>query len=255
MARWHAACGHHRRRLRRPRARPRRCAGSRCASRWSIATTTTSSSRCSIRSRRPTLSAGDIGAPIRWVLRQARNVRVLLGDAESVDVAARHVVLRRRRPARLRLPDRGDRRAPCLLRPSASGKPSRPASRRSTTRSLMRRRILLAFERAEREDGRRAARRAADVRARRRRARPASSWRGRWPRSRGRRCATSSRRIDTARARIVVVEAGPSILSSFPRRPARRRAPVARPPGRRGARADARRRHRRARRRRARRAE
>ena len=33
-----------------------------------------------------TLSAGDIGAPIRWVLRKARNVRVLLGDAESVDV-------------------------------------------------------------------------------------------------------------------------------------------------------------------------
>src|ERR1044072_6290665 len=41
-----------------------------------------------------TLAARDIGAPIRWVLRRASNVRVLLGEAESVDVAARRVRLR-----------------------------------------------------------------------------------------------------------------------------------------------------------------
>src|SRR6185503_5383610 len=40
-----------------------------------------------------TLSPGDIGAPIRWVLRRASNVRVLLGEAEAVDVAARRVRL------------------------------------------------------------------------------------------------------------------------------------------------------------------
>ena len=56
------------------------------------------------------------------------------------------------------------------------------------------------------------------------------------------------RAIDTARARIVVVEAGPSILSTFPRGAARCGAPVARAARRRGARGHARGRHRRARR-------
>jgi NADH dehydrogenase len=40
-----------------------------------------------------TLSAGDIASPIRWVLRGARNLRVLLGEAERIDVEARRIVL------------------------------------------------------------------------------------------------------------------------------------------------------------------
>jgi NADH dehydrogenase len=40
-----------------------------------------------------TLSPGDIAAPIRWILRRARNVRVLLGEAVRIDVAARRVEL------------------------------------------------------------------------------------------------------------------------------------------------------------------
>src|SRR5678810_1035038 len=40
-----------------------------------------------------TLSPGDIAAPIRWILRHARNVRVLLGEAARIDVAARRVEL------------------------------------------------------------------------------------------------------------------------------------------------------------------
>src|SRR5262245_30558631 len=40
-----------------------------------------------------TLSAGDVAAPIRWILRRARNVRVLLGEADRVDVVGRRVVL------------------------------------------------------------------------------------------------------------------------------------------------------------------
>src|SRR6187402_3882840 len=40
-----------------------------------------------------TLSPGDIAAPIRWILRRARNVRVLLGEAARLDVAARRVQL------------------------------------------------------------------------------------------------------------------------------------------------------------------
>ena len=40
-----------------------------------------------------TLSPGDIASPIRWILRRARNTRVLLGDVRAVDLAARRVTL------------------------------------------------------------------------------------------------------------------------------------------------------------------
>src|SRR5688572_32528868 len=40
-----------------------------------------------------TLSPGDIAAPIRWILRHARNIRVLLAEVTRIDVAARQVHL------------------------------------------------------------------------------------------------------------------------------------------------------------------
>ena len=39
------------------------------------------------------LSPGDIASPIRWILRHRRNVRVLLGEAKAIDVETRHVIL------------------------------------------------------------------------------------------------------------------------------------------------------------------
>src|SRR5262245_51497410 len=39
------------------------------------------------------LSPGDIAAPIRWVLRRSRNVRVLLAEVAKIDVSARRVEL------------------------------------------------------------------------------------------------------------------------------------------------------------------
>src|SRR5437762_2617042 len=39
------------------------------------------------------LSPGDIASPIRWVLRQQSNVTVLLAAAQSIDIAARRLVL------------------------------------------------------------------------------------------------------------------------------------------------------------------
>lgn len=45
------------------------------------------------------LSPGDIASPIRWILRRQRNVRVLLAEAQAVDVAAREVILDRDRLA------------------------------------------------------------------------------------------------------------------------------------------------------------
>jgi NADH dehydrogenase len=40
-----------------------------------------------------TLSPGDIASPIRWILRHARNTRVLLGDVRAIDLAGRRVLL------------------------------------------------------------------------------------------------------------------------------------------------------------------
>jgi len=39
------------------------------------------------------LSPGDVASPIRWILRHQKNVRVLLADAKAIDAAAKRVVL------------------------------------------------------------------------------------------------------------------------------------------------------------------
>jgi NADH dehydrogenase len=39
------------------------------------------------------LSPGDIASPIRWILRRQRNVQVLLAEAQRIDVAAKQVVI------------------------------------------------------------------------------------------------------------------------------------------------------------------
>jgi NADH dehydrogenase len=39
------------------------------------------------------LSPGDVASPIRWILRHQKNVRVLLADARSIDTAERRVLL------------------------------------------------------------------------------------------------------------------------------------------------------------------
>ncbi len=40
------------------------------------------------------LSPGDVSSPIRWILRKQRNTRVLLGEAVGLDVGSRRVLLR-----------------------------------------------------------------------------------------------------------------------------------------------------------------
>ena len=101
------------------------------------------------------LSPGDIASPIRWILRHQQNVRVLLADARTIDVLPRRVVLGRRtgrrlRAAIVRLPDGRDRRGTRYF-----GHPEW-ATRAPGLKTLddaleIRRRVLLAFEAAERE--------------------------------------------------------------------------------------------------------
>ena len=97
-----------------------------------------------------TLSPGDIAAPIRWILRRARNVRVLLGEASRVDVAAR----------RVELADGAALDYDYLIVASGSRhayfgheewEQYAPGLKTLEDAITIRRRILIAFERAERE--------------------------------------------------------------------------------------------------------
>jgi NADH:quinone reductase (non-electrogenic) len=95
------------------------------------------------------LSPGDIASPIRWILRSQSNVEVLLADAVSVDVDRRRVVL-----------TDGEVEYDYLIVASGAThayfghdewRPVAPGLKTLEDALAIRRRVLLAFERAERE--------------------------------------------------------------------------------------------------------
>jgi NADH dehydrogenase len=170
------------------------------------------------------LSPGDIASPIRWILRRQQNVRVLLADARSVDVSRRTVVL-----------DAGpqDRSADSdelpydylILATGAThayfGHPEW-ADRAPGLKTLddaleIRRRVLLAFEAAEREERTEARRRLltfvivgggpTGV-----------ELAGALAEIARRTLADDFRSISPASARIVLLEGSPHLLAAFPER-------------------------------------
>jgi NADH dehydrogenase len=161
-----------------------------------------------------TLSPGDIAAPIRWILRRASNVRVLLGDASRVDVAAR----------RVELADGATLDYDYLIVASGSShayfgheewEQDAPGLKTLEDAITIRRRILIAFERAERE---------MDL-ARRRElltfvlvggGPTGVELAGTLAEIARQTLRDEFRAIDTSHARIVLVEAGPTILPTFP---------------------------------------
>ena len=114
------------------------------------------------------LSPGDIASPIRWILRRQKNVEVLLADARAIDPAAR-LVLTDREPVPYDY---------LIVATGAAhayfGHPEwerwAPGLKTLDDALEMRRRVLLAFEAAEREPRPRGAAAPADVRDHRRRA-------------------------------------------------------------------------------------
>src|SRR5262245_4277128 len=161
-----------------------------------------------------TLSPGDIAAPIRWILRRVRNVRVLMAEARRVDVAAR----------RVELTDGGALNYDYLIVASGSRhsyfghdewEENAPGLKTLEDAIAIRRRILVAFEQAER---------ATD--AAQRRALLTFALVGGGPTGvelagtlaeiARQTLRDEFRSIDTSRARIVLIEAGPSILPTFP---------------------------------------
>jgi NADH dehydrogenase len=96
------------------------------------------------------LSPGDIASPIRWVLRHQKNVEVLLASVESIDTAGRRVLLDREQslPYDYLILAAGSTHA-YFGHPEWS---SRAPGLKSLDDALdIRRRVLLAFEAAERE--------------------------------------------------------------------------------------------------------
>src|SRR5688500_11612556 len=161
-----------------------------------------------------TLSPGDIAAPIRWILRHARNVRVLLAEVARIDVAARQV----------HLTDGDPITYDYLIVGSGASHTyfghSEWATHAQGLKSLedaleVRTRLLLAFERAERETDP----------ARQRElltfvlvggGPTGVELAGTLAEIARQTLRDEFRSIDTARTRIVLVEAGPTILPAFP---------------------------------------
>jgi NADH dehydrogenase len=160
------------------------------------------------------LSPGDIAAPIRWILRKHRNIKVLMADVSRVDVAARQLVLS------------GGDTVPydyAIVAPGASlayfghdeWAPLAPGLKSLDDALAIRRRMLTAFERAELEDDH-------DERDRLLTfvivgAGPTGvELAGTLAEMARRSIREEFRNIVTSRTRIVLVDAGPTILASFP---------------------------------------
>jgi len=161
-----------------------------------------------------TLSPGDIASPIRWILRHATNVRVLLGEARSIDTASRRIVLT----------DEAELEYDYLIVATGTTHAyfghdewalDAPGLKSLEDALEIRRRVLLAFERAERESDP----------ARQRElltfvlvggGPTGVELAGTLAEIARQTLRDEYRSIDTGQARIILVEAGPTILPSFP---------------------------------------
>jgi NADH:ubiquinone reductase (H+-translocating) len=161
-----------------------------------------------------TLSPGDIAAPIRWIFRRQRNLRVLLAEARSIDVNARRILLE----DGTTIDYDG-----LIVATGAShayfGHPEweehAPGLKTLEDALLIRRRVLLAFERAEREPD--AARQQELLTFVIVGGGPTGvELAGTLAEIAHRTLRDEFRSIDTDRARIVLIEAGPTILAAFP---------------------------------------
>ena len=188
-----AARRHRRLRLRRPGggARAARRAGRHHAG--GHAPTTTCSSRCCTRWRPRACRRPPSRRRCGILFRKQPNVHDAAGRGDGASTPRpRRCCWPTACALRLRPPDRRRRRHPQLLRPRRLGAASRPGLKTLDDAFEIRRRILLAFEAAEKESD--PARRARLAHLRRDRRRPDRRRDGRhaWPRSRATRCPASS---------------------------------------------------------------
>jgi NADH dehydrogenase len=161
------------------------------------------------------LAPSDITAPIRWILRRQRNTEVLLAEARDIDTERRVVRV-----------DNDMREVPydyLILAPGArhhyfgrdDWEPYAPGLKAIEDASEIRRRFLLAYERAEKTE---------DERERDEYLTfvivgggpTGVELSGAIPFIAKKALHSEFRRVDTRRTRVILVEAGPRILPSFP---------------------------------------
>ena len=159
------------------------------------------------------LSPGDIASPIRWILRRQRNVEVLLAEATAINTAARTVVLAD-----------GEIGYNYLIVATGSThayfghdewRPDAPALKTLEDALEIRRRVLMTFELAEKET----------VLKRRRRllnfvvvggGPTGVELAGAIAEISRHSLPKDFRHIDPSSARVMLIEAGPSVLSNYP---------------------------------------
>jgi len=159
------------------------------------------------------LSPGDIASPLRWILRRQRNVRIILGEAREVDLARRVVKVD------------GDEVGydHLILSPGSSHHyfghddwaDLAPGLKDLPDALEIRRRVLLAFERAERakeEDEQRVLTSFVVVGG----GPTGVELAGAIAEIARNTLAREFRGVDPRRSRVMLVEAGPTILASYP---------------------------------------
>jgi NADH dehydrogenase len=161
-----------------------------------------------------TLSPGDIASPIRWILRRQKNLQVLLADVSRIDVASRTVLMS----------DGPSMRYDALIVATGAShayfghdewRHFAPGLKSLEDALDIRRRLLMAFERAEREsdhDRRDMLLTFVIVGG----GPTGVELAGTLAEMARRTLRVEFRAIETSRTRIVLVEAGPTILASFP---------------------------------------
>lgn len=159
-----------------------------------------------------TLSPGDIASPIRWILRHSPNTRVLLGDVQGIDLSSR----------RISLEDGSTIEYDYLIVATGTSHtyfghdewgPYAPGLKTLEDALAIRRRILIAFEQAEREtDAARQQRLLTFVLIG---GGPTGVELAGTLAEIARQTRSEFRNIDTHATRIFLIEAGPTILPSF----------------------------------------
>jgi NADH:ubiquinone reductase (H+-translocating) len=159
------------------------------------------------------LSPGDIASPIRWILRHQKNVEVLLAEVRRVDAARRVLVL-----------DHGEMSYDFLILATGAThayfghdewQVAAPGLKTLEDALEIRRRVLLAYEHAERESD--PATRAALLTFVVIGGGPTGTeLAGALAEISRQSLARNFRHFDPSSARIILLEAGPSILSTFP---------------------------------------
>jgi NADH dehydrogenase len=163
-----------------------------------------------------TLSPGDIASPIRWIFRHAPNVRVLLAEAASIDLAGRQVRLKDGEPIGYDYLIVATGSSHSYFGHSEWAR-NAPGLKTLEDALEIRRRILLAFERAERESD--AARRQELLTFALIGGGPTGvELAGTLAEIARQTLRDEFRSIDPRQARIVLIEAGDTILPSFPPR-------------------------------------